>query len=205
MAEQKKDSAIVLPSFPEYQAHCTGGNLHAEYGIRDLKSKHLRFGLGTSQMELILRISQDLNLLPFEALGTIGGLNDVEGRNAGTILSSTYFPSLAALIYYGFNQLAVRQNNEKTATLQTLHPRAQGVIDSTRTILASSPEIITGLQDPKITDNPGKELTLVAGRFDPLRYWSILSTPTRKPPPQAPTTGKTYGKVSHRLKLHHWF
>jgi len=176
MAEAKPNTTPNPLSLEQY-LHDTyrPENTQPESQIGQLKLGHARWGLGPSQMSLLLQLAQAFRLLPFEKKGTLGD------KQQGTVLPNSAMPALAALVHEGFNRLAYSKTPRRT-TLEELYPTAVTVISDIRTTLAQHPELQTRypqigemLLNPSHPSNPNNVVTLVRVPFIPSAYFESLA------------------------------
>jgi hypothetical protein len=205
MAEAKNDRQIVLPKFRDYmhQVLDRPGRTQSEYLLRELKNSHAGFGLRQTQMALLLRLCSDFKLLPFKSKGLTGGIQS--GQSLGIVLPGSNLADLAALAYFGLEQMAVTEEKDRSRTLAELFPNVWAAVHYTKTSInrryrmkAEYPNLGENIDYPSEPENPDKVIPLVAARFDPNSVIESL-TSSYSPIAESATRSSLYGKLQKRL------
>lgn len=132
--------------FPNYLDRVVGLNQRPRYLVQNLRASAHDFGMSPMQLELLLKVARSFQLLAFEQEFS----NTTISKVPRTYLSGEDIPSLAGLIFFGYNQMLVAEKPQDHMSLEQLYPEAVKVIPAVHRQVESYPEILKSY--PSIKD-----------------------------------------------------
>ncbi len=171
----KNPEVFQLPSFPDYLNFV----IQPRYpklpsSVYKLKDRGKDFGITKNDLSRVMDVARPLLLLPFSYYR-----DKYVSRTIQTFLSNDYIPSLAALIYFGYDHIFVQDDPDipLETTLAAIHPRVKKAMPEIRSnirnhsdILKRFPDIEMVISDPTFPDDPKLALVKVEQvrrRFNP--------------------------------------
>lgn len=172
--------------FPNYLDRVVGLNQRPRYLVQNLRASAQDFGLLPIQMELLIKVARSFQLFAFEQEFS----NTTISKVPKTYLSAEDIPSLAELIFFGYNPLLLATKLRDRTTMEGLYPEAVKVIPEIHRQVKSYPEILKvyhSINDrlllPTFPHNPQ---TKIDKSRQPFIAANFLSPQAPEPQPPAP-------------------